>query len=234
MCWLSHPKALSSQFFLKLAIWIVWLPGIPEIYQVTWWMGHFGSLTMKRHIAWSNCRTVACFDLGVMAKEYQERNFRHGAKSARSYRNKQGKKAYHGTKYLKGTQTLSWMLMLHHPTCMVWYNSVCYDKLWGMPWGRLKLFDKNHPMYLHDDLRTYPPRFGMKLVRLHARFVQNKEALPENAFTVGASDAMEVFARMEWGDWWVQCANMKSVFAYLRGSSDLELGEWRPLFPTYF
>ena len=26
---------------------------------------------------------------------------------------------------------------------------------------------------------------------------------------------------------------MKSVFMYLRGSTDLQLGPWRPLFPTY-
>lgn len=83
-----------------------------QVYQALWWMGHYGSLTMKRHIAWSNCRTVKCFDLGVMCKAYQQKHFRHGAKSARTYTNKKGKPAYHGTKYLKGTQTLSCMSAL--------------------------------------------------------------------------------------------------------------------------
>ena len=62
---------------------------------------------MKRHIGWSNCRSIECLNLGKMAKDFQERNFRHGAKSARTYRNKRGKKAFHGTRALKGTQILS-------------------------------------------------------------------------------------------------------------------------------
>ena len=62
---------------------------------------------MKRHICWSNAPTIQCLDLGVMAKEYQEKHFRHDAKSARIYKTKDGRKAYHGTKFLKGTQSLS-------------------------------------------------------------------------------------------------------------------------------
>ena len=62
---------------------------------------------MKRHIGWSSCRTVECLNLGKMARDFQEKHFRHGAKSARTYRNKRGQKAFHGTSVLRGTQILS-------------------------------------------------------------------------------------------------------------------------------
>lgn len=47
-------------------------------------------------------------------------------------------------------------------------------------------------------------------------------------------DSFALFSKVEWGDWWdFHLANMQSVFAYLRGSKDLELGEWRQLFPAH-
>lgn len=76
-------------------------------------MGAYGSLTMKRHIAWSNCRSVMCFDLGTITKAVQKKKFNHQAKSARTYKNRRGKKAFHGTSFLKGTQKLtsSWCVV---------------------------------------------------------------------------------------------------------------------------
>ena len=104
----------------------------PQVFQAVWWMGHYGSLTMKRHIAWSNCCTVNCLDLGVMAKEYQEKHFRHGAKSARTYRSKSGRKAYHGTKFLKRTgipcQLLIMVFLCFFFNCMLlgkFWKSMC-------------------------------------------------------------------------------------------------------------
>ncbi len=61
---------------------------------------------MKRHIGWSNAPAVGCLDLGVMVKEFRDKHFKHHAKSARVYKNKRGRKGYHGTKFLKGTQIL--------------------------------------------------------------------------------------------------------------------------------
>lgn len=48
-----------------------------------------------------------------MAKAFQKKHFKHSAKSARTYKNKQGKQAYHGTRYLKGTQILG-DLIIHN------------------------------------------------------------------------------------------------------------------------
>jgi hypothetical protein len=53
-------------------------------------------------------------------------------------------------------------------------------------------------------------------------------ALPEPA---GPVDGYQIFENCQWNDWWDD-ACMKSVIYYLRASKDLELGEWRPLFPT--
>ena len=77
-------------------------------------MGHYGSLTMKRHVCWSNAPTVQCLDLGTMTKEFQKR-FDHKAKSAKKYKNKRGQPAYCGSKFLKQTGSLvsSFQLMVH-------------------------------------------------------------------------------------------------------------------------
>lgn len=80
-------------------------------------------------------------------------------------------------------------------------------------------------------LRTYPPMFGLKVLRLHHRFCTRKEALPRSCSET-VPDGFQLFKSLPWEDWWND-ANTKSVFAYLRGSRDLELGEWRELMPTH-
>ena len=77
-----------------------------EVFYASWWMGHYGALTLKRHIAWANCKTVECLNMGVMAREVQQSQFRNAPKSARTYKTKDGRKGYAGTKFLKGTQNL--------------------------------------------------------------------------------------------------------------------------------
>ena len=78
-------------------------------------------------------------------------------------------------------------------------------------------------------LRTYPPRFALKLVRLFPRFIRNKEALPDMGPPELMADSVTIFNQVEWGDW----CDLKTVFTYLRGSIDLELGEWRSYLPTH-
>lgn len=77
-----------------------------EVYEACWWMGHYGALTMKRHVGWSNAATIGALNLGVMAQEFRKKHFNHQAKSARVYKTRSGKAKYHGTRFLKGTQTL--------------------------------------------------------------------------------------------------------------------------------
>ena len=180
---------------------------------------------MKRHIAWSNCKSVECLNLGVMTREMQRRLFAHAPKSAKSYRSRDGKKSYVGTKFLKHTQTFV-LVFQRYTSSRYYYEFVCVSAPES----------SQHYMWLLSTtvgwLRTYPPRFGLRLVHLYPRFCQKKEALPVP--TEPTEDSFTLFSKVEWGDWWdSHSANMRSVFAYLRGSKDLELGEWRPLFPNH-
>ena len=81
-------------------------------------------------------------------------------------------------------------------------------------------------------LRTYPPRFGRKLVRLHPKFCRERvvdwSGIPDG---VEQQSLQAFFRSLEWGDLW-EDARMVSVLAYIRGSKSLQLGDWRPFFPT--
>ena len=93
------------------------------MYQTSWWMGAYKAATMKRHIAWSNCKTVECLNLGVMTREMQRRLFAHAPKSAKTYKSRDGKTSYVGTKFLKHTQTL--VLVFHWYTISGYFCVLC-------------------------------------------------------------------------------------------------------------
>lgn len=81
--------------------------------------------------------------------------------------------------------------------------------------------------------RTYPPRFGVHLRKLHQRFCSERVAEWNIPKEVMDSDTQEFFGSLEWGDLW-EDANMVSTLAYIRASRSLHLGSWRCLFPTHF
>ena len=68
----------------------------------------YGGLTPKRHIAWSNARTVQLLDLGVLLKETRDRLSRHGCQSTKKYISKTGRRGFSGSRFLKQTQILDW------------------------------------------------------------------------------------------------------------------------------
>jgi|Cyp1metagenome_2_1107374.scaffolds.fasta_scaffold02216_14 hypothetical protein len=74
-------------------------------------MALYGGLTPKRHIAYSNTKTIQLLDLGVLLKEVREKLSKHGCQSTRSYQNK-GKKVFAGTQFLKQTQILGIVLIV--------------------------------------------------------------------------------------------------------------------------
>ena len=83
-------------------------------------------------------------------------------------------------------------------------------------------------------LRTYPPLFGLKVVKLHPRFCAKREIVTGDPLeTIDPSIGVSLFSSLSWeeADMWPD-ARMESVFRYLRGSTDLNLGDLRPLFPT--
>ena len=83
--------------------------------------------------------------------------------------------------------------------------------------------------------RIYPPAFGKKLAKLHPRFCKTREVffgtmLDHDDDTLG----LKLFESLPWHecDWWKD-GDMLDVFMYLRGSTDLQLGSLRPLFPSH-
>ena len=80
-----------------------------KVFQASWWMALYGGLTPKRHIAYSNARTVQTLDLGVLLKEVSRKLSNHKYQSTRSYKSKgqKSKKVFSGSAYLKQTQLLS-------------------------------------------------------------------------------------------------------------------------------
>ena len=75
-----------------------------QVFMASWWMALYGSLTPKRHVAYSNAATVRGLDLGVLRKHKREKLSKHKCKSSRTYKNKRGRKVFCGTRFLKQTQ----------------------------------------------------------------------------------------------------------------------------------
>ncbi|CAL1131372.1 unnamed protein product [Cladocopium goreaui] len=171
---LSHPRVRH--------LWHL----LPRVYEARWWMAMFGSLTPKRHVAWSNSRSVKLLDLGVLAKVIRDKLAKHAQQSTRKYTNGRGKRAFVGTKFLKNTQ-------------------------------------------------TYPPRFALRLAKYYGRFISNREALPPELLCEDApsTSTERILNICDWDDDTWSDAGLDDLFCYLRGSKSLQLGEWRPLFPTH-
>lgn len=167
----------SSQVHWHPRIRLLWRL-LPQVFEARWWACMYGAPTAKRHVGWSNCRTVKLLDLGRMIKKIH--NQKGGIKSTKTYRNRRGKKSFSGSKFLKSTG-------------------------------------------------TYPPLFAKKLVHLYPRFCTKRSLWFGTTLEETNSElSIFLFQTQKWEetDWWDD-ANMKSVFCYLRGAKDLELGNLR-------
>ena len=198
-------------------------------------MGHYGSATVKRQVAWSNSRTVECLNMGVMTKEFHKQSFANAPKTAKVYRNKKGVKSYAGTKCLKGTQNpglhCCGYLMFWKKTIQTFLLvSVRPNALNKCKWcpGPHLILTIALPL-----LRTYPPRFALKLVKLFPRFLETKVTMPKSEGDEVIHDSFNLFKNIDWVDFWDRNADVDSVFLYLRGSVDLQLEEWREVLPTH-
>ena len=191
----------------------------------------YGAPTWKRHIAWSNAPTVRLLDKGTLTQKHRKLISKFGVKSANTYTNKQGKKSFAGSKALKSTQSLGCTILAVHVcavVCRVW--EVCY---------RVRHASR-HAMAISvraRELRTYPPAFAQRVVRLYNRFITKRPLFFGAPLESEEMDnfGIHMFASLPWdtADWWADC-NLDSVFGYLRGSKDLLLGGLRPLFPTHY
>lgn len=81
------------------------------------------------------------------------------------------------------------------------------------------------------NLRTYPPHFGLRLVKLFPKLVECRCLPPEIPAPLEAESAQQFFDSLTWdADIW-EDADMFSCLAYIRGNTNLRLGEWRTSFP---
>ena len=73
-----------------------------KVFEARWWACMYGAGTAKRHIAWSNSRTVQLLDLGKMIKALHAKK---AFNSTRKYKSRTGKVSWCGSALLKSTQT---------------------------------------------------------------------------------------------------------------------------------
>lgn len=85
---------------------------------------------------------------------------------------------------------------------------------------------------LTAQLRTYPPKFGMKMTSLHQRFLDELEPPPPLPERVQLESCRDLFQQLPFDDLWWD-ADMPLVVKYLRGNNSLNLESWRELFPQY-
>ena len=82
--------------------------------------------------------------------------------------------------------------------------------------------------------RIYPPRFAMRIASNFERFCASRFAAAGLCGDCMAKEvsAKDLFSRLGWDDHdtWSD-AELAHVLVYLRGSTGLELGTWRELFP---
>ena len=88
-----------------------------------------------------------------------------------------------------------------------------------------------HSLVVGLGLRHYPPRFGLRLLKLFKQFRKDRNPLPDLMEEQMNSTAEQVFQNSEWGDLW-RDAHMPEVVQYLLGNTNMDLPRnWRILFP---
>lgn len=73
-----------------------------QVQVVRFWMGHFKSMTSKRHYCYSNSPEILRFDKGVLSRGWNSSSPK--VATAKKYIDKQGKCRYQGTSNLKKTE----------------------------------------------------------------------------------------------------------------------------------
>ena len=80
--------------------------------------------------------------------------------------------------------------------------------------------------------RTYPPAFAFRVAKFYTAWCAEREALTPEMNLQNHSTWEDILSMLSWeGDTWDD-AGLRDMFYYLRGSKSLQLGKWRPLFPT--
>ena len=175
----------------------------------------FKATSPKRHVAYSNSCWIARFNLGRLIGWKPSHN---KTKNTASYIDKvTGVRKWHRTKALKKTESIPQNQNISPPT-------LPYTIANAHSHSRTQI----KPHALLTWVRHYPLRFGMRLVEIFPRLLEDcRVAKPEPE-----RDAKEIFGSMEYQDNWDD-ADLRSCVLYIRGSWKIRIpNDWRPLLPA--
>lgn len=85
--------------------WIFWkafLWPVAEVFQTNWWMRLYGGPSPKRHVAYCNSEWVERFNNGKLRGWQKSHN--KDRRNTVEYYDRSGKKVWHGSCHLKGSQ----------------------------------------------------------------------------------------------------------------------------------
>ena len=94
--------------------------GSSKMFKVAFWMKKHLSLTWKRTWMWSQSRLIEELDLGALSPSEKTCEVR----TAKTWVDSKGKKRWQGTRELKGTQQLDYMVRLVFQLFFCWYYLV--------------------------------------------------------------------------------------------------------------
>lgn len=97
-----------------------------QVQVVRFWMGHFKSMTSKRHYCYSNSAEILKFDKGTLPRNWNSSSPK--VTTAQHYVDKQGVRRYKGTSSLKRTENHgsdSMTFIFYFVYCVVCLYSFC-------------------------------------------------------------------------------------------------------------
>lgn len=118
-----------------------------KVYQGSWWMIHYGGSSPKRHIMFSNSPAVSKLCKGRL--QGWKAHMNKESKPCRSYKGKDGRRRFHGTKNLKSTEKLiSWKEI-----GILWFGRLVVESGTYIPtkWNNIDgtnwMVDRNNHLY---------------------------------------------------------------------------------------
>ena len=178
-----------------------------RLFRTAWWARSYGSLTPKRHRAWSNTSRISILDKGKLTKREMASCV---VRTTTRVKSKAGKTYFQGNKHLKQTQPEPQQLCLCEPFIAGRIPSLL-DYVFSAS-GQASL------LMLGPERSTSGWRAWMHLVCCWAS---------------ATHCASLRFLEMDWGDAWDE-ARVREAAHYIRGSIHLRLPDrWRRVSPEF-
>ena len=166
-------------------------------------MKRYGAKTPKRTVAYSNVIVVGSFQTGKLRRT-RKKSSELKEKPCENYKDSTGRKRFHGTKFLRQTQSGAYMLT--------------FPLSYGV---RLPC------------LRSYPVLFGRKIASILPDLMQAGKVAQVKPHMKAWADAPQCLMEYPWEDSDVCELKLDECLAYLRGAKRLRIPQlWRPFLPA--